>query len=157
MDRDEKTSRKQTPLGQLRFRAVLTRLLRSTRIRVSLPFISYEIAPEDFLEHPTLDQRLQRLSSIKADLQASILAVEELEREAFEKKREVNELEGIVQRLNEDKTTTESLLRLPEETFIRVLSRAATKGRWRGILEGSVIGFLTGTASSFLVWYLTRT
>lgn len=139
-----------------KLRAFFIRILRSTRIRLSLPLISYEIAPEDFLGHQTIDQRLQRLGSIKADLQASISAVEELEHEAFKKKREVDELEEAVQRLNEDKTTTDNLLRLPEETLARVLARATSKGHWRGIVEGVFFGFLTGAASSFLVWYLTQ-
>ncbi len=138
------------------FRARIIRALRNARIRLSLPGISYEISSEDLLGRQTIDQRLERLGSIKADLQASISAVEELEFEANQKKREVNELEEIVQRLNEDKTTAEGLLRLPEDTFTRVFARAVSKGRGRGIVEGVVIGFLTGTASSFLVWYLTK-
>lgn len=137
-------------------RARIFPILRNTRIRLSLPGISYEISPEDFLGHQTIDQRLQKLGSIKADLQASISAVEELEHEAFKKKRQVDELEEIVRQLNEDKSATESLLRFPEETFTRVFAHAVSKGHWRGILEGIVIGFLTGAASSFFVWYLTK-
>jgi hypothetical protein len=134
----------------------LTRQLRKLRLRVSLPFISYEITPEDFLTRGDLDERIAKLGNIKEDLLASIVAIEELQAGAQDKKRQLDELQIAVQQLEQDRATAETLLHVPEESFARVLGRAAAKGRWRGLVEGTIIGFLTGAASSFVVWYLTK-
>jgi hypothetical protein len=93
---------------------------------------------------------------IKQDLLASIAAIEELQVDAQDKKRQVDELQTAVQQLEQDRATAETLLHVPEESFARVLGRAAARGRWRGMVEGALIGFLTGAASSFVVWYLTK-
>lgn len=134
----------------------LARQLRNFRLRVNLPFISYEITADDFLSPGDIDERIEKLGTIKQDLLASIAAIEELQADAQDKKRQVDELQAAVQRLEQDRATVETMLHVPEESFARVLSRAAARGRWKGLAEGAIIGFLTGAASSFAVWYLTK-
>jgi len=68
---------------------------------------------------------------------------------------ETEQLKDSVERLKEEHSTAKELLKLPEESLARLLNRASSKGRWRGVIEGAVIGFITGVASSGLVWYLT--
>jgi hypothetical protein len=134
----------------------LIRQLRNFRLRISLPFMSYEITPGDFLTRGDIDERIEKLGTIKQDLLASIAAIEELQVDAQGKKRQVDELQTAVQQIEQDRATAETLLHVPEESFARVLGRAAAQGRWRGLVEGTLIGFLTGAASSFVVWYLTK-
>jgi hypothetical protein len=135
---------------------MLIRVAKNMDLRISLPFLSYEISVADLVDHSNVDQRLKRLSTIKSDLQDSILAIKELEKEGLKKKREVDNLRAVVQKLTKDKTTTESLLRLPEENFARVLSRATATGRVRGLIDGVLIGLATGIVSSLIVWYFTK-
>ena len=52
--------------------------------------------------------------------------------------------------------TAETLLQVPEESFSRMLARANSKARIRGIVEGLFIGLSTGAASSLAVWYVTK-
>lgn len=110
----------------------------------------------EFEESKTIDERIARLGEIKGDLEGAIKAVDELEKEALERKTEVELLQESVQKLEKDKDAVESLLKIPEDSFSRILSRATSKSRMKGIIEGIIIGFVTGTLSSFLVWYLTK-
>jgi hypothetical protein len=130
--------------------------LKKTRFRVSLPFISYEVSLDDLLNTTSVDERIASLNRVHEDLLGAVAAVEGLQSEALERKHEVEQLEETVRQLNQDRSTAESLLNVPEESFTRLLARATSKGRTRGIIEGSVIGFATGTLSSFFVWYLTK-
>ncbi len=84
------------------------------------------------------------------------MAVSALQDEAGERKAEVDQLQELVAKLQEDKNAAESLLQVPEESLVRLMSRATSKGRARGLAEGAIIGFLTGALSSLLVWYLTN-
>ncbi len=104
----------------------------------------------------TIDERISRLGEIKEDLEGAIKAVDDLQSEALKRKSELSNLQESVQKLEEDKDTVESLLKIPEESFSRILNKATSKGRIRGIIEGSIIGFVTGTLSSFIVWYFTK-
>ena len=131
-------------------------LKRRTRLRISLPFISYEVALDDLATSETVDARIARLSEIKRDLEAAISAVQGLQDEAKERKAEADQLQALVAKLQEDKNAAESLLKVPEESFLRLVGRATSKGRFRGLIEGVIIGFVTGALSSFLVWLLTR-
>jgi hypothetical protein len=135
---------------------LLEKLAKHSRIRVSLPFFSYEIQAEDLISDANLDTRIARLGEVKRDLQESIVAIEELQAEATTRKAELDTLSTAVKQLQEDRVTAETLLNVPQESFSRVLIRAVSKGRLRGIAEGSIVGFLSGVASSLLVWYLTK-
>jgi hypothetical protein len=133
----------------------LKKHLSKARFRINLPFISYEVPIDELLNSKNIDERITRLGEIKRDLQGAIEAVDGLQAEALERKSEVEHLQHTVQQLEEDKNTAETLLKMPEESFARLLVRAGSRGRIRGIVEGLVIGLLTGALSSFLVWYLT--
>jgi len=118
--------------------------------------ISYEVGVDELLNSKNIDERIARLGEIKRDLQGAIEAVEGLQTEALERKGEVEHLQQTVRKLEEDKSTAETLLKMPEESFARLISRASAKSRVRGIIEGLIIGFITGALSSLLVWYLTK-
>jgi len=125
-------------------------------LAVSVPGIGISIPLKDLVAHEDVDTRIAKLSTIKQDLLASIAAIDELEKDASSKKRQLNELDAALQRLQSDKITAESLLNLPEESLARVLANAAARGRGKGILQGLIMGFATGVLSSLLVWYITR-
>ncbi len=126
--------------------------INKLNMSISLPGLQIEIPIEELLGSKTLDQRLQRLSTLKTDLQDSILAIEELENEANRKKLEVTKLDESIKQLTEDKTTTEIIVNSLAESFGRVLAKATKKSRWRGIVEGLITGLVTG----FLFWLLSK-
>lgn len=134
----------------------LRQLARNARLRVSLPFFSYEVTVDDVLNSKDVDDRIKRLSTIRSDLEETIQAVAELQSEALRNKKEADELKTTVEQLKEDKITTEAILQVPEDSFVRVLSKASSRGRLRGIFEGIAIGLVTGAISSYFIWYLTK-
>ena len=134
----------------------ISKYLKKTRLRVSLPFVSYEVTLDDLLDSKDVDARIRRLSQIRTDLEDTISAVEQLQADALRNKKDSDALKATVEQLKQDKATAEEMLKLPEESFARLLTRASSKGRTRGIIEGVLIGFTTGALSSFLVWYLTK-
>lgn len=130
--------------------------LRKARFRVALPFFSYEVTLDDLIDSKNVDDRINRLSQIKGDLEDTIGAVEQLQAEALQHKAEADSLKETVEKLQQDKSTAEAMLKLPEESFSRVLTRANSKGRIRGLVEGLIIGLITGVLSSLLVWHITK-
>ena len=135
---------------------IIKALKHSARFRVSLPFFSYEVNLNDLVDSSSVDERITKLGEIKRDLEAAAVAVDSLQSEAEARKIEASRLHETVERLNEERTTAEALLKLPEESFTRLLSKASSKGRGRGLFEGAVVGFITGVISSFVVWYFTK-
>ena len=133
----------------------IKRYLRNTRLRISLPFLSYEINLDDVLTNKDVDERIKRLSQIKNDLQDTVGAVEQLQAEALHNKAEADRLRETVAQLKQDKATTETMMKIPEESLARVVARAGSKGRIRGLIEGLVIGLITGAISSYFVWFIT--
>jgi hypothetical protein len=131
-------------------------LKKNSKLSLSIPFIRYEIDLAQAIDPKTVDERIARLDQIRSDLNAAVEAVAELQREALDNKKEADVLRESVRQLEQDKVTVETLLQVPEESFSRMLARANAKARTRGIIEGSVIGFVTGALSSLLVWYLTN-
>lgn len=134
----------------------VTAFKKNTKLSVSLPFLRYEIDLAQAIDPTTVDERIARLDQIRNDLNAAVEAVAELQREAQDNKKEAEELRGAVEQLAQDKVTAETLLQVPEESFSRMLARANSKARTRGLIEGSLIGFTTGALSSLLVWYVTK-
>jgi hypothetical protein len=135
---------------------IIKAIMSGARFRVSLPFISYEVNLNDLVDSSNVDKRISKLGEIKRDLEAAVVAVDSLQSEAATRKTEANQLSNVVERLNEERTTAEALLKLPEDSFTRLMTKANSKGRWRGLFEGALIGFDTGILSSYLVWYLTK-
>lgn len=133
---------------------LLNRQVSFKGFRISMPLFGYfDFELED---SKTIDERIARLGEIKDDLTGAIKAVDELQKEALTRKSEVELLQESVQKLQKDKDAVESLLKIPEDSFSRILTRATSKSRVRGIIEGSIIGFITGALSSLLVWYVTK-
>jgi hypothetical protein len=83
-------------------------------------------------------------------------AVTQLQAEALQNKKEAEDLRATVEQLKQDKSTTEAMLKLPEDSIARVLARASSRGRIRGIIEGIIIGLITGGLSSYFIWYVTK-
>ena len=133
----------------------IKRHLRNTRLRVSLPFFSYEVTLDDVLTNKDVDERIKRLSQIKQDLQDTVGAVEQLQAEALHNKVEADKLRETVEQLKQDKAITESLMKIPEDSLARVVAKAGSKGRIRGLVEGIIIGLITGSLSSYFVWFIT--
>lgn len=104
---------------------------------------------------PTIDERLAKLTKIQEDLGDALKAVAELQKSATTAKKEADDLESEVGRLRQDRVIAEELAKVPEEAFARLLARASAKGRGRGLLEGTIVGLLTGSLSSWTVWCLT--
>jgi len=138
-------------MGHSYFKKLRDALL-SSRLRISIPFLAYEIDVSRLLDTQSIDERLQRLSLVKNDLQVAVQAIRELEKEAEERKEEAELLERAVRDLEQEKSAAEAILDLPREAVARLMQEAASKGRVRGLLEG----FLTGVLSSLLVWLLTN-
>lgn len=135
---------------------LINSLKKTSHISVSLPFLRYEIDLGQALDQRTVDERIARLDQIRTDLSGAIDAVTELQREAQDNKKEAQQLREAVERLEQDKVTAETLLKVPEDSFARMLARVNSKARMRGLLEGALIGLTTGVASSWIVWYLTK-
>jgi hypothetical protein len=123
-------------------------------LRVSVLGVSFSLA--DLGSSETVDERIARLGKIKADLEAAIGAVEELQGDANASKLQVDQLRQDVAALQQDKATAERLLNLPEESFARLLDRATRRGQVKGIIVGVIIGLATGCVSSYAVWYFTN-
>jgi replicative DNA helicase len=101
-------------------------------------------------------KRVAKLTSIRRDLEAAVVAISALEVDAQEKQAERERLKQLLSQLQADTKSAEAILALPEDTFTRLFHRASSKGRLRGIAEGAIIGFVTGALSSLLVWYVTK-
>jgi len=135
---------------------IIDSVKRSARFRVSLPFFSYEVNLNDLVDSSTIDERISKLGRVKEDLEAAIVAVSTLQKEAEKHREEANKLSETVSMLSKERLTAEALLKIPEDSFTRLLTKANSKGRWRGIVEGAIVGFITGVLSSFVVWLLTK-
>ncbi len=105
---------------------------------------------------PSIDERIAKLAEIQADLEAAIEAVKELQKGAAASKKEADEMQISVEKLKEDKRAAEDLVKVPEEAFARMLGRASASGRGRGLIEGIVVGLITGFTSSLLAWWVTK-
>ncbi|NEP87532.1 MAG: hypothetical protein F6K18_12260 [Okeania sp. SIO2C2] len=80
------------------------------RIKLPIPFISYEIPLNEVIDPQSIDTRISRLSDIKKELESAILAVESLQSEAQENKEKVSKLQERIHELEEDKSTAETVL-----------------------------------------------
>lgn len=110
----------------------------------------------EYMSAKEVADRIAKLPSLKRDLEAVVFAVNTLAYDAGVKKNQHDALKRALSELEADKKSLETLLSVPEASFARVLTLASRKSRLRGLLEGTVVGFLTGILSSSLVWYLTR-
>lgn len=128
----------------------MSKLLRNSKIRISLPFISYEITPEELLSRESVDARIAKLEKVRGDLLDAVDAVKSLEAEAHKSKDELTHLNEQLSTLKKDKETTEELLKLPQDSFARVLDRASRGAQWKGL----IIGFLLGILASLIATWI---
>jgi len=134
----------------------LSRILKE--ITISMPFIGTAIT-FDFNEisnTSSVDEQIAKLGQIQTDLRAAINAVDLLKNEADSKKIEAEQLRIAVENLKQEQETVKTLLTLREDPLIRLLVKANSKGRARGIWEGIIIGLCTGGISSYLIWFFTK-
>jgi flagellar motility protein MotE (MotC chaperone) len=128
-------------------------LRKNARIRITLPFFAYEITPDELLSGKSVDERISQLEKVRSDLMDAVGAVESLQEEAQKSKEEVTNLNQQLAKLREDKETTESLLRVPEESFARVLDKASSKAQWKGLIIGFFLGILASLAANAIWQY----
>ncbi|NEQ37920.1 MAG: hypothetical protein F6K40_17290 [Okeania sp. SIO3I5] len=122
------------------------------RIKLPIPFVSYEIPLNEVFDPQSIDTRISRLSDIKKELESAIFAVESLQNDAQKNKEEISRLQERIRELEEDKSTAETVLKVPQESFARLIENATSKGRVRGWVEGLTLGFI----SSLAVWFFTE-
>jgi hypothetical protein len=121
-----------------------------------LPGFSTAFSLADIESSKNIDDRVARLDKIKADLEAAIRAVEQLQGDAHTSKIQVDRLRKDIANLQQDKATAEQLSNVSEESFARVLSRATRKATRTGIIAGIIIGLVTGIVSGYAVWFTTK-
>lgn len=83
-----------------------------------------------------VSRRIAKLARIRSDLESAVVAVTALQVDADEKQKHRELLRQSIAELSTDKTVAEALLRVPEESFSRLLARASQRGRLRGVVEG---------------------
>lgn len=132
------------------------RVLGKVEVDVGLGGPSIRVSLAEVFSPEGIDDRIAKLDAIQKDLAAAVTAVGELKNQAVERKDELQTLQDQVKQLQEDRAAAEQMLNQPEDAVIRLYSRAAGRNRVRGIVEGLVIGFVTGAASSLLIWYVTK-
>jgi hypothetical protein len=126
------------------------KFLRNSRFNIELLGFSYEITPEELLNRQSVDERIQKLEKVRQDLLDAVDAVKSLEDEAHKNKKELEELNVQLNKLREDKQTTEQLLELPQQSFARVLDKASKGAQWRGLIIGLVLGILASLIASWI-------
>lgn len=138
-----------------KFSRLVGRGIKNMRLRISLPFVSYEVDMSDIISGQTEDERIASLGNIKKELQDAIFLVDELSLEAGMRKNEIDKLRKEVEQLHDEQTAVEKVLSLPRETFAKLINRASSKGQIRGLIIGGIIGLVTGFLSSLIVWFFT--
>ena len=132
----------------------LKQFLKKTQFRVGALGFYYEISPDDFLNHESVDERISKLEKVRSDLMDAVNAVESLQEEAASNKKELEKVSEQLEKLKEDKKTTENLLELPQQSFARVIDKASRAAQWKGILVGFIFGIL---ASLIATWIWNNT
>ncbi|HSN24090.1 MAG TPA: hypothetical protein VLS45_07975 [Methylomicrobium sp.] len=115
-----------------------------------MPFFAYEIIPDELLGSKNVDERIAALGKVRTDLLDAVQAVESLQKEAQQSKDEIANLNEQLETLTADKKTAETLLKIPETTFARVLERASSRAQWKGIALGFVLGILASYIATWL-------
>ncbi len=109
------------------------------------------LRPSDFFPRQQAQERIEQLGQIRSQLLEVVSTIDDLEVQAKTNKTQVEALQLEIERLRQDKSAAEALLSVPEESAVRIISRANSIGKWRGRLEGLLIGIV----SSLLVWLFT--
>ena len=96
------------------------------------------------LSDAAIDERIQNLEKTRLDLLGAVSAVEQLEKEAKERKVEVQSLRQNVEQLKTDEKTAKTVLQVDQASFARVLNAATAATARRSVIIGIVIGLVTG-------------
>ncbi len=96
------------------------------------------------------DNKIKRLEKIHDELVDTLDYVNELSSEAKAHKKHIDELNLEIKNLEEDKKSTETILQQPEESISRIINKANSKNRIRGIVEGFCLGILGSIVASFI-------
>jgi hypothetical protein len=145
-------------------KTIVTKLLQGIKsIRPVISFdqygatsIAFELDKKIRLNNEEIEARINQLDDVKKSLIMAADAIQLISEESKQKKIELDELRSRLAEINRDKETIEKVLQIDQDSFSRLLISTNKKTEKRSILIGIVIGFLTGTLSSFLVWILTK-
>lgn len=120
-----------------------------------IPNIVIELDKKIELNNKEIEERINQLDDIKSKLIETANAVNQISTDSKQKKAELDELIRKYQEIKQDKNESEKLLQVNKDSFGRILLSTNKKTEIRSIWYGIIIGFVTGTLSSLLVWYLT--
>ena len=120
-----------------------------------LPNILFELDKKIELNNKEIEERIDQLDDIKNKLIETANAVNLISTNSKQKKVELDELIKKYQEVKQDKDESEKLLQVNKDSFGRILLSTNKKTEKRSIVIGFIIGIVTGTLSSLLVFYLT--
>ena len=120
-----------------------------------LPNILFELDKKIELNNKEIEERIDQLDDIKNKLIETANAVNQISTNSKQKKVELDELIKKYQEVKQDKDESEKLLQVNKDSFGRILLSPNKKTEKRSIVIGFIIGIVTGTLSSLLVFYLT--
>ncbi len=103
-----------------------------------------------------LKARLKRLDAIQASMKEAADDIGLLRDEVAIKLSEMQDLKVTIDKMEKDKDGYEAMLEINRETFTGLMSDVQRKTETRSILIGLAIGLLTGTSSSYLIWFFTK-
>ena len=119
------------------------------------PSLVIELDRKIRLNNEEIEDRINQLDNIKDQLVRAADAIDLISNESKQKKRELDLIKIKLDQINHDKETAEKILTVDKESFSRLLISTNKKTEKRSVLIGIVIGFVTGTGSSLLAWWLT--
>jgi hypothetical protein len=128
---------------------------RITIVSLGFPGIAFELEKKIEFNNKEIEERIIQLDDIKSKLIEAADAINQISTDSKQKKVELEELIKKYQEIKQDKDESEKLLQLNKDSFGRILTSTNKQTERRSILIGIIIGFVTGTLSSLLVWYLT--
>ncbi|MDD3331340.1 MAG: hypothetical protein PHQ82_08515 [Bacteroidales bacterium] len=120
-----------------------------------LPNILFELDKKIELNNKEIEERIDQLDDIKNKLIETANAVNQISTNSKQKKVELDELIKKYQEVKQEKDESEKLLQVNKDSFGRILLSTNKKTEKRSIVIGFIIGIVTGTLSSLLVFYLT--
>ena len=120
-----------------------------------IPSIVIELDKKIELNNKEIEERISQLDDIKSKLIETANIVNQISTDSKQKKAELDELVKKYQEIKQDKDESEKLLQVNKDSFARILLSTNIKTERRSIWIGIIIGFVTGTLSSLLVWYIT--
>lgn len=116
------------------------------------PSISFELAKKLDIDNKEIEDRINQLDEVREKLIKAADAISLISDESKKKKVELDNMHVKFESLKKDKETAEKILQVDKDSFARLLIETNKKTEKRSIWIGIVIGFMTGTASSLLIY-----